>query len=50
MERILEQNKKAWNMAAKHFYGVGVLPSWGALGEGSDNLNIIGKIEGKTFV
>lgn len=50
MEPILEQNKKAWNIAAKHFYGGGALPSWGALGEGSDDLGIIGKIQGKTFL
>ena len=37
-------------MVAKHFYGGGVLPSWGALGEGSDNPRIIGKIEGKIFL
>jgi SAM-dependent methyltransferase len=50
MDPILAQNKNAWNIAAKHFYGGGVLPSWGALGEGSDNSQIIGNIENKTFL
>ncbi len=50
MDPILEQNKKAWNIAAKHFYGGGVLPSWGALGEGSNNPEIIGEIQRKTFL
>ncbi len=46
----IEKNKKAWNIAAPHFYGEGVLPTWGALGEGSDSPNLIGEIEGKIFL
>jgi len=49
-QSIREQNKAAWNIAAKHFYGGGALPCWGALGEESNNPNLIGEIIGKTFL
>ncbi|MEX1015069.1 MAG: class I SAM-dependent methyltransferase [Candidatus Paceibacterota bacterium] len=50
MDNKLNQNRYAWNKVAQHFYGDGVLPCWGVLGEGAKESELIGTIEGKTFL
>lgn len=47
---VLVKNQKAWNSAAPFFKGGGALSIWGALAEGEKDPEIIGEIEGKTFL
>ncbi|RLQ93318.1 class I SAM-dependent methyltransferase [Falsibacillus albus] len=45
--RILENNKKSWDVVAHHFNGVDALPSYGPFTQTEEELGMFGEITGK---
>jgi SAM-dependent methyltransferase len=48
-QKIVSENQKTWDKVADLFVNASELPAWGPFGIG-DDLNLIPKIEGKTFL
>lgn len=44
MNSIIENNKKSWDIVAKHFAGSDALPSYGPLTQTEEELNLIGSV------
>lgn len=50
LNSIIENNKKSWDIVAKHFAGGDVLPSYGPLAQSEEELDLIGDVTGKTVL
>ncbi|MBD8032540.1 class I SAM-dependent methyltransferase [Solibacillus merdavium] len=47
MNNIIENNKKSWDIVAKHFAGGDALPGYGPLAQTEEELHLIGSVAGK---
>lgn len=47
MNNIIENNKKSWDIVAKHFAGGDALPYYGPFAQTEEKLHLIGSVEGK---
>lgn len=45
--KILEQNKKSWDVVAHHFNGIDALPSYGPFAQTEDELKLFGDLNNK---
>ena len=49
-DKATNTNKNTWDTVAPKYAGRQALPEWGVFGVGQDNVDLLGEIEGKTFL